>query len=66
MVCEPVEQCAGEPFRAEDRGPFIERQVGGDERGVAFIALVEHLEEQFRNDRGEGHVSQFVGDPQFD
>ena len=57
MVCEPVEQRAGEPFRAEDRGPFIERQVGGDERGTTFIALAEHLEEQFGTDRGEGHVS---------
>ena len=28
---EPVEQSAGQPFRAEDLGPFLERQVRGDQ-----------------------------------
>ena len=34
MMRETVEERAGEAFRAEDRRPFIERQVAGDERGV--------------------------------
>ena len=29
MVGEPVQQGAGEPLGAEDRGPFVERQVAG-------------------------------------
>ena len=37
MMGEPVEQGAGEPFRAEYGGPFIEWQVAGDQRGAAFI-----------------------------
>jgi len=37
MMRETVEERAGEAFRAEDRRPFIERQVAGDERGAAFI-----------------------------
>ena len=66
MVREAVEERAGEPFRAEDRSPFIEWQVAGDERGGAFIALAEHLEEQFCTDSRERHVAQFVDDQQFD
>ena len=66
MMSEPIEQRAGQPFRTEDRGPFIEWQVAGDQRGATFVALAEHLEEQFRTDGGEWHVSQFVNDQQFD
>ena len=29
MVGEAVQQRAGEPFRAEDLGPLVERQIGG-------------------------------------
>ena len=42
MMREAVEERAGEPFRAENRSPFIEWQVAGDERGTALIALAEH------------------------
>jgi hypothetical protein len=28
---EPIEQSAGEPFGAEDLGPFLEGQVRGDQ-----------------------------------
>ena len=66
MMGQTVEQRAGEPFGAEDRGPFVEWQVGGDQRGTAFIALAEHLEEQFRTDRGEGDAAQLVNDQQLD
>ncbi len=30
VVSEAIEECAGETLRAEDLGPLIERQVGGD------------------------------------
>ena len=53
MMGEAVEERAGKPFRAEDRGPFIEWQVAGDECGAAFIALTEDLEEQLRTDSRE-------------
>ncbi len=31
VVCEPIEERAGETFRSEDLGPFIEGQVRGDQ-----------------------------------
>ena len=72
MMREAIEQRAGQPFRAEDRGPLIEWQIAGDKRGATFIALAEHFEEQFRTDRGERHVSfdplrgSNIDDQQFD
>ena len=47
MVGEPVQQCAGQTFRAEYPGPFVERQVGGHQSGAALVTLAEHLEQQF-------------------
>ena len=47
MMGEPVEQGAGEPFGAEYGSPFIERQVAGDERASALVALAEYLEKEF-------------------
>jgi hypothetical protein len=46
VMGEPVEQGAGEPFGAEDLGPFLEGQVRGDQGRAALVALAEHLEEQ--------------------
>jgi hypothetical protein len=31
VVGEPVEQCTGEPLRTKHAGPFVERQVRGDD-----------------------------------
>ena len=42
MVGEPVQQCAGQTFRAEYPGPFVERQVGGHQSGAALVTLAEH------------------------
>ena len=41
MVGEPVQQCAGQTFRAEYLGPFVERQVGGHQSGAALVTLAE-------------------------
>jgi hypothetical protein len=60
MMGEPVEQDAGEPFGAEYGRPFIERQIAGDQRGATFIALAEHLEEQFGAASRERHIAQLV------
>ena len=64
VVGEPVQQRAGEPFRAEHVGPFVEGQVGGHQDGAPIAALAEDLEEQFRSDGRPGHVAQFVDDQQ--
>ena len=64
VVGEPVQQCAGEAFRAEDLGPLVEGQVGGDQDGAPFVALAEDLEEQFRAGGGHGHEAQFIDDQQ--
>ena len=48
VVSETVQECAGEPFRAEDIGPLIEGQVGSHNGGPALIALAEDIEEQLR------------------
>ena len=32
VMCEPIEQGAGQALRAEDFGPLLERQVGSDQR----------------------------------
>jgi hypothetical protein len=44
----------------------IEWQVAGDQRGATFIALAEHLEEQFGADSRERHITQLVDDQQLD
>ena len=54
MVGEPVQQGAGEALRAEDLGPLVEGQDGGDQDGAAFVALAEDLEEEFRAGGGQG------------
>jgi len=64
MVGEAVEQSAGEPLRAEDLGPFGEGQIAGDHGGATFIALTEHLEEQFGAGLGERHEAEFIDDEQ--
>ena len=65
MVGEPVQQRSGEAFRAEDRGPLIERQIGGDQNGAPLVALAEDLEEQFRAGPGKWDEAQFVDDQLF-
>ena len=50
----PVQQRPGEPFRAEDLGPFVEREVGGHQDGAPLVALAEHLEEQLGTGPGQG------------
>ena len=54
VVGEPVQQCSGEPLRAEDLGPFVDGQVGGDQDGAPFGALAEGVT------RGEQVLYQLV------
>ena len=64
MVGQPVEQSAGETLGTEHRCPFVERQVAGDERAAALVALAEHLEQQFAANGGERDIAQFIQDQQ--
>ena len=41
VVSEAVEQCAGQAFGGEHAGPFIERQIAGDDDRAAFVALLK-------------------------
>ena len=47
VVGEPVEECACQALGTERLGPFVERQVAGDQRRAAFVALRDQLEQQF-------------------
>ena len=39
MMCQPVEQRAGQALGAEGLGPLVEGQIAGNQRGAAFIAF---------------------------
>ncbi|CUH34252.1 hypothetical protein JSE7799_01047 [Jannaschia seosinensis] len=65
-MCQPVEQCAGQAFGAEGFGPFVERQVAGDHRGAALIALRDQLEQELCAGLAQRHEAQFVDDEQLD
>ena len=62
MVGKPVQQRAGQPFRAENFGPLLKRKVGCDQGGTAFVALAEDFEEQLRSGLRQGHEAQFIDD----
>jgi hypothetical protein len=64
VVGQPVEQRAGQTFRPEYTGPFLKRQVRGNDRRAALMALAEDLEQQLRAGLRERDVAQFVDDQQ--
>ena len=64
VVGEPVQQRAGEAFRAEDLGSLVEGQIGGHHDGAPLVALAEDLEEQLRAGPGQWNEAQFVDDQQ--
>ena len=43
---ETVEQRPGQALGAEGPGPFVEGEVGGDERGAPLVALRDQLEQK--------------------
>jgi len=53
MVGEPIEQRPGQTFGAEHLGPFVEGKIAGQQGGAAFVALAEHLEQEFDASLGE-------------
>ena len=66
MVAEAVEQRGGQLLVAEDLDPLGEREVGGDDRGTALVAVGEQVEEQFAAGAVEVHEAQLVDDQQGD
>ena len=65
-MSEAVQQGAGESFRAEDLGPLVEGQVGGDQDRTSLVSLAEDLEEEFRAGLGEWDEAQLVDDEQLE
>ena len=61
---EPVEQGSGEPLGAQDLGPAIEGQVGGDQQARALVGPADDLEEEFGPGLGAGDVAELVEDEQ--
>jgi len=47
MVCQAIQQRAGQPFRAQHLGPFGERQIAGDQGRRSFLPLAEDFEKHF-------------------
>ena len=64
MMGQAVEQGAGEPLGSEYAGPFIKRQIAGDEGRSPFVTLAEDLEQQLGAGLRQRHVSEFVDDQQ--
>ena len=61
---EPVEERAGQPFGAEDLGPFVEGEIRGHQRRRLLIALGEDLEQPLSAGLRQRHVAELVDDQQ--
>ena len=62
MMGETVEQCGGHLGVAEDRGPFAEGEVCGDDDRGALVEPAHEVEEQLPTGLSEGQVAEFVED----
>ena len=60
MVRQSIEQSGRHSFALEDLTPFAEGKIAGDQYAAAFVAVSEHLEEQFGAAPAEREVAQFV------
>lgn len=47
MLGDAVEQRAAQVLGGDDRGPFLEGQVRGDDSGGVLVAPAEYIEQQF-------------------
>src|SRR5215472_1669350 len=50
--------------RPEHAGPFVERQIGGDNDRAALITLAEDLEQQLRAGCRQRYIAELVDDQQ--
>lgn len=60
VVSEAVEERRGQPFVAEDLDPLGERELGGDDRRAAFVAVSEQVGEHLAAGSLEGHEAEFL------
>ena len=65
-VSEAVQQGAGQSLRAEDLGPLVEGQVGGDQDRTSLVALAEDLEGELRASLREWDEAELVDDEQLE
>ena len=65
-MSEAVQECAGQPLRAEDLSPLVEGQVGGDQDRPSLVSLAEDLEEELRARLGEWDEAKLVDDKQLE
>src|SRR5499427_10004160 len=64
LVGQAIEQRAGQPLGPEHTGPFVERQIGGDNDGAALVTLAEDLEQELRARRRQRYIAELVDDQQ--
>ena len=62
MVGQAVEPRGGHLGGAEDRRPFAEGEVGGDDDRGALVEPADQVEQQLAVGLGEGQVAEFVED----
>ena len=55
-----VEQGCGHLGVAEDRWPFSEGEVGGDDDRRALVELADEVEQELATSLGEGEIAQFI------
>ena len=54
------------PLGAEDLGPLVEGQVGGDQDRPSLVSLAEDLEEELCAGLGERYEAKLVDDEQLE
>ena len=62
MVREAVEERGGHLGVAEDRRPFAEGQIGGDDDRGALVEPADEMEQQLAPGLSERQIAEFVED----
>ena len=60
MVSETVKQCRCHLGITEDRRPFAEGQIGGDDDGCAFVELADEMEQELSTGLCKGQIAKFI------
>ena len=64
MVRQAVQQRGRHAFALEDLTPVAECQIAGQQQTAAFVAVCEHLKQQFCSAATERQISEFIHDQQ--
>lgn len=62
MMSQAVQQSGRHAFTLEDLAPVTEGEVARDEQTATFVAIGEHLKQQFRPRSTKRQVSEFIDD----